>query len=93
VLYIGGFYGEQLAPEVDVLNFAPRVKTPVLLLNGKYDFAFPEKTHQETFFAALGTAPDQKRRLVYPTGHNLPRVEMMKETLAWLDRYLGEVKD
>ena len=60
--------------------------------NGKYDFFFPERRHQETLFAALGTSPDQKRRLVYPTGHNLPRVEMMKETLDWLDRCLGEVK-
>ena len=93
MLLSSGFETWDVPPETDPVNFAPRVKTPVLLLNGKYDFAFPEKTHQETFFSALGTPPHHKRRLVYPTGHNLPRVEMMKETLDWLDRYLGEVRD
>jgi len=26
---------------------------------------------------------------VYPPGHLAPRVELMKETPAWLDQYLG----
>jgi hypothetical protein len=33
-----------------------------------------------------------KRRVVYDTGHDIPRNEMIKETLDWLDRYLGPVK-
>jgi len=28
-------------PEVDDLNFAPRVRTPTLMLNGRDDFKFP----------------------------------------------------
>jgi len=91
VLCIPGFYAERFQPEIDVVNFAPRVKIPVLVLNGKYDFAFPEARLQEPFFNALGTAPADKRRIVYPTGHNLPPIETIKETLAWLDKYLGPV--
>ena len=61
------------------------------MLNGKYDFNFPERSSQEPFFDALGTPPADKRRVVYPTGHNLPRNEMITETLEWLDKYLGVV--
>ena len=91
-LYVAGFYADRLPPEVDAVNFNPRVKIPILMLNGKYDFFFPEKALQEPFFAALGTPLEHKRRLVYPTGHNLPRTEMIKETLDWLDKYLGPVQ-
>ena len=33
-----------------------------------------------------------KRHVLYDTGHHVPRSEMIKETLNWLDRYLGPVK-
>ena len=29
--------------------------------------------------------------LLYDTGHNIPRNELIKETLNWLDQYLGPV--
>jgi hypothetical protein len=34
-------------------------------------------------------AADKKKVIVYPSGHPVPRVEFTKETLAWLDKYLG----
>jgi eukaryotic-like serine/threonine-protein kinase len=77
---------------VDQLNFAPRVKVPVLMLNGRFDFIFPTASSQEQMFRLLGTPPEHKRRVVYETGHDIPRTEMIKETLNWLDRYLGPVK-
>jgi hypothetical protein len=43
------------APEVDPINFAPRVKTPLLMLNGRDDFTFPIETSQEPLFRLLGT--------------------------------------
>lgn len=91
-LYVPGFYAHRLAPEVDVINFAPRMTIPVLVLNGRYDFVFPERTLQAQFFEALGTPAEHKKRVVYETGHNLPRNEMIRETLDWLDKYLGPVK-
>jgi cephalosporin-C deacetylase-like acetyl esterase len=33
-------------PDVDQLNFAPRVKAPVLMLNGRFDFIFPPGSSQ-----------------------------------------------
>lgn len=92
VLIVPGFNLQTSSPEVDELNFAPRVKVPVLMLNGRFDFFYPTETSQVPMFRLLGTPKDQKRRVVYETGHNIPRNELIKETLDWLDRYLGPVK-
>jgi formylglycine-generating enzyme required for sulfatase activity/cephalosporin-C deacetylase-like acetyl esterase/predicted Ser/Thr protein kinase len=92
VLYVGGFYLQKALPEVDQINFLPRVKIPVLMLNGRYDFFLPVGTAQLPFYRLLGTPKEHKRYMVYDTGHNIPRTELIKETLDWLDRYLGPVK-
>jgi eukaryotic-like serine/threonine-protein kinase len=92
VLIVGGFYLQRALPEVDGLNFAPRVKVPVLMLNGRFDFLNPEETSQLPMFRLLGTAREHKERVVYETGHTIPRNEMIKQTLDWLDRYLGPVR-
>jgi dipeptidyl aminopeptidase/acylaminoacyl peptidase len=92
VLAVGGFNLQAVQPEADELNFAKRVTIPVLMLNGKYDFYFPVETSQKPMFRSLGTAPEHKRHIVYDTGHSIPRNELIKETLAWLDRYLGPVE-
>jgi eukaryotic-like serine/threonine-protein kinase len=92
VLIVPGFNLQKSLPEVDELNFAPRVKVPVLMLNGRFDFFYPLETSQEPMFRLLGTPKGHKRRVVYETGHNIPRNELIKETLDWLDRYLGPVK-
>jgi cephalosporin-C deacetylase-like acetyl esterase/predicted Ser/Thr protein kinase len=92
VLVAPGLYFQRRLPEVDQLNFVPRVKAPVLMLNGRFDFIFPTASSQEPMFRLLGTPKEQKRRVVYDTGHDIPRTEMIKESLNWLDRYLGPVK-
>ena len=92
VLLVPGFYLQKVLPEVDQLNFAPRVKVPVLMLNGRFDFFYPVETSQEPMYRLLGPPKENKRRVVYETGHNLPRNETIKETVDWLDRYLGPVK-
>ena len=65
---------------------------PVLMLNGKYDFFFPYENSQLPFYNMLGTPEEHKRMMVYELGHSVPRTELVKETLAWLDKYLGSVK-
>ena len=92
LLILAGFYLQSSAPEVDVLNFAPRVKVPVLFLNGKFDFYYPTDTSQLPMFRLIGVPETQKRRVVYDTGHNIPRPDLIRETLDWLDRYLGPVR-
>jgi hypothetical protein len=64
----------------------------VLMLNGKYDFFFPLELSQKPFFENLGTPADRKKYIVYEGGHDVPRTELISQTLAWLDRYLGPVR-
>jgi dienelactone hydrolase len=92
VLVVGGFYLQAALPEADPVNFAPRVRMPVLMLNGRFDFFFPTEASQEPMFNLLGTPADRKRRVVYDTSHTIPRTELIRESIAWMDRYLGAVR-
>jgi pimeloyl-ACP methyl ester carboxylesterase len=81
-------------PEVDPINFAPRLKVPTLLLNGRYDFTFPVEDFQRPLFRLLGAPEKDKKFVLLEYAHNvgaLPK-EMRREVLIWLDRYLGPVK-
>lgn len=89
VLNVGGMVMERALPEVDQINYLPRVTQPVLMLNGSYDMFFPVETSQKPMFRLLGTPQSQKKMLVYPSGHLVPHTEFIKETLAWFDTYLG----
>jgi eukaryotic-like serine/threonine-protein kinase len=91
VLALGGLDFHRSLPEVDTINFLPHVKQPVLMLNGRYDFFFPVDSTQEPFYRLLGTKKDEKKHLIYETSHNIPRNELIKEMLNWLDLYLGPV--
>jgi len=89
VLYVAGLTMERGQPEVDPFNYLPRVKVPVLMLNGRYDFFFPVEVAQRPFFERLGTVKDQKQWIMYEGGHDVPRTELIAETLRWLDKHLG----
>jgi eukaryotic-like serine/threonine-protein kinase len=91
VLYVAGLGADPNRPEVDPVNFLPRIHVPVLMLSGKYDSVFPYEVSQKPFFELLGTPVADKKRIVYEGGHFLPRPQMVSETLAWLDHYLGAV--
>jgi dienelactone hydrolase len=90
VLMGGGLMMTKTFPEVDPFNFLPRVKTPVLMLNGENDSFFPLGTSQKPMFNLLGTV--EKKMIVYEGGHYVPKSELMKESLFWFDKYLGAVK-
>ena len=92
VLYVAGLSSNKYLPEVDPFTFVPRVKIPVLMLNGKYDASFPYKTSQKPMFELLGTPEKHKRQITYESGHFVPRNQLIKEVLNWLDRYLGQVQ-
>jgi eukaryotic-like serine/threonine-protein kinase len=91
IVEVGGFRAN-VRPEVDGVNYASRVKVPVLMLNGKYDMNYPFDATVKPMFDLLGTPKEHKRLVVYETDHFVPHNELMKETLAWLDRHLGSVK-
>jgi eukaryotic-like serine/threonine-protein kinase len=83
--------GPEVAPEIDLRNYAPRVRIPTLMLNGRYDFEAPFETSQRPLFDLLGAPAAQKRQRVFETGHALPIADVAGEILLWLDRYLGPV--
>jgi eukaryotic-like serine/threonine-protein kinase len=80
-------------PEIDSWNYAPRIKVPVLMLNGHDDWLFPLESSQNPMFKAIGTPDKDKKHVVYAGGHVdfVDRMETIKEALNWLDRYLGPI--
>jgi cephalosporin-C deacetylase-like acetyl esterase len=88
----GGFTLQKPLTEVDQIHFAPRVRVPVLMLNGLYDFYFPAGISQQPMYDAIGTAEPLKRWRKFESGHNVPRNELIKETLGWFDSHFGEVR-
>ena len=92
VLNVGGMGMTKSLPEVDQLNFLPRLTQPVLMLNGKHDMFFPVETSQKPMFDLLGTPKENKKIIIYESGHLVPRTDFVKETLLWFDKYLGAVK-
>jgi len=92
VLVSGGLEFQATLPEVDPLNFAPRARQPTLMLNGRYDFFFPVETSQLPLFRLLGAPAESKRQVIAEGGHYPPQDLLVKETIDWLDRYLGPVR-
>jgi len=91
IMITGGF-GGKARPEADMINYVPRITIPVLMLNGKYDMGRPFHTSVKPFYDLLGTPEKDKYLYVYKTDHFVPKSEMIKETLNFLDQYFGPVK-
>jgi hypothetical protein len=89
----GGLFLNETLPPRDQVNFAPRIKQPVLMVNGRYDFTFSPDRSQEPLFRMLGTPEADKRHVVFDTPHDISqnKAGLSKEVLAWLDKYLGRV--
>jgi dienelactone hydrolase len=79
-------------PEANPTNFVARVHLPVLLLSGEYDPTFPLEPLAKPFFRLLGTREADKKHVVAPGGHFVPRATLIRETLGWLDKYLGPTR-
>ena len=91
----GGFFQhEQPLPGLDQVDFAPRVTRPVLMVNGRFDATFPLESSQLPLFQLLGTPANDKRHVVFETPHDvrLQQTDLVKEVLAWYDKYLGRVQ-
>jgi dienelactone hydrolase len=89
----GGFFLWKPAPGSDQADFAPRLRLPALMVNGRYDFSFSLDRSQRPLFDLLGTPPESKRHVVLDTPHDVRahRAELISAVLSWLDRYLGPV--
>jgi len=89
----GGFFLDKAPPGGDQADFAPRMRKPVLMVNGKYDFTFSVEGAQNPLFAALGTPAAEKSHVILETPHDVTeqRPQLVKAVLEWLDKYLGRV--
>jgi len=89
----GGFFLNPTLPAKDQVNFVTRLKKPVLMVNGRYDFTFSPERAQVPMFRMLGTPEADKRYVVFDTPHDISqkKPELSKEVLGWLDKYLGRV--
>jgi dienelactone hydrolase len=78
-------------PEVNDINFTPRITLPVLMLHGRYDMTCPLETDARPMYDLLGTPKADKVLKVYDTDHRVDRKDLIRESLKWLDKYLGPV--
>lgn len=79
-------------PDINVVNFLPRVHVPVLHFSGLYDTDFRFESSSKPFFDRIGTDVENKKHIVEPTGHFVPAAIVKGETLDWFDKYLGPVE-
>jgi hypothetical protein len=91
VLLAGGLTGRG-RPEANSINYVTRVKIPTLMLNGKYDTYCFLDIGIRPMKDLLGTPNEQKRLVLDETDHIPSTNIFIRETLAWLDKYLGPVK-
>ena len=89
-----GLSAQRKPPEIDEINFAPRIHIPVLMLNGRYDFFHPLESDQIPTFHWIGSPENDKRHVLFDTGHVLLQTQpFVKEVLDWFDKYLGPTTD
>jgi formylglycine-generating enzyme required for sulfatase activity/DNA-binding winged helix-turn-helix (wHTH) protein/dienelactone hydrolase len=94
VLASGGIWLHgPLHPMIDLINYAPRITIPVLMLSGRYDHIYPYEQSQKRVFELLGTRPADKTQIAYDTGHfTLPPNRVAADVSDWFDHYLGRVR-
>jgi predicted esterase len=90
ILLGGGLIPATLRPEMHPVHFAPRSRTPTLMINGRDDFLMPYELSQQPLFAMLGAPANSKRHARLAGGH-IPthRLEIIRAVLDWLDQQLG----
>ncbi len=90
----GGFFLDKPTPGGDQADFVPRLKKPVLMVNGRYDATFSHEEAQLPMFRMLGTPAGDKHLELLETSHDVTgeRTALVRVVLAWLDKYLGRVE-
>ncbi len=79
-------------PEAAPWNFVSRITTPTLLINGRNDSMHHYDTGQVPFFEAIDVPESDKEFVVLDAGHIPPWNEVIRQSLDWLDRWLGPVR-
>ena len=56
---------------------------------GAFDQIFPLERSTRPAFELLGTPVEDKKFVIYESGHTLPPNDLIRESLDFLDRYFG----
>jgi cephalosporin-C deacetylase-like acetyl esterase len=89
VVIWGAGLDRRLVPEFSHFNFAPRVKVPVLMQDGRYD-PLAKDNSIKPLLDLLGTPAEEKQCKLYDTGHSVWMVsEARRDEIAFLDKCLG----
>ncbi len=91
VVFVGdGVYPDQAKwiAEANPVNFAPHVRPPKLMLNGRWDEDFAFRTEAEPLFKLLA---EPKSLQLFDGGHIPPAEVLVPAVNAWLDRTMGPV--
>ena len=77
------FYESSFA---DAMNYLPRIKMPLLMLNGRYDtIVSSEESLLNKRMELLGTPADKKTQIMYDAGHvQFPKHLFEKDVANWL---------
>jgi cephalosporin-C deacetylase-like acetyl esterase len=79
----------QWIAEANIVNFAPHIRGPILMLQGRYDEIVVWKAEAEPLYKLLR---EPKRLILFDGGH-APPLELFATTIdRWLDETLGPVK-
>jgi hypothetical protein len=92
IIFIAGGVGSddtQKLPEVNPINFLPYIKAPKLLLNGRYDEAFPLETHALPLYKLFR---EPKQLSLVDAGHVPPLEKRVPIINKWLNETLSPVK-
>jgi pimeloyl-ACP methyl ester carboxylesterase len=78
-----------MIPEADGTNFAPHIRAPKLMMQGRFDEVIPYKTEAEPLYKLLR---EPKQLLLFDQGHVPPLEVSVPSVNGWLDKTLGPVK-
>jgi formylglycine-generating enzyme required for sulfatase activity/tRNA A-37 threonylcarbamoyl transferase component Bud32 len=93
VILIGGGIDERVhptLPEASNINFAPYIRAPKLLLNGRYDEEHPYHTRALPLWNLL--REPKRLVLVDSAGHVPPQEALVPAVNQWLDETMGPVR-
>lgn len=85
ILFVGGISLDDVREEIQPEKYAARIKTPTLLLNGRYDFYFPYQSSQLPLFNLMNLDNNNKRHVVVDYAHYVPMHIVREETLKWIN--------
>ena len=85
VLFVGGISLDDVREEIQPEKYAARIKTPTLLLNGRYDFYFPYQSSQLPLYNLMDLNDNNKRHVVVDYAYYVPMHIVRDETLELIN--------